>query len=181
MLKITNKFRAFPKFFLFLAFFSGFLYCYASESEYYFTDYLDRIDNIVKYRNQLPKSIYKKQRDVLINNEKNIHALDFSVKNSKQKYTDRRAYFDRGGREKLIAEWEAKLGINWPTYICNKCCRKNNRCNHSRLEAHHVIPLGYNGANKWWNIFPLTIDEHTGVNGIHSSAEAQAWFPKVKK
>jgi len=173
---------------VFLAF-SGLLNSIESAESYKFDDYLKRIEAIVNHRAQEPKSIYTKQWNLLIDyaDRKNIHQLNFDVENSKQKYDERRQDFDTGGvRAQLIAEWEQELGISWPTYKCENCCRPNghranSNCKHRRLEAHHIVPLGYNGPNKWWNIYPLTIKEHTGKNGIHSSDEAQAWFPKVSK
>lgn len=179
MRNIIHKLKILPIFFVLLVFFSSFLNCYADE--YYFSDYLDEIDKIVISRSQLPKSIYKKQRDMLINHEEDIRELNFNVRNSHNTYLERRQSFDNGGRNSLITQWQQELGISWPTYSCENCCRKNSNCNHNRLEAHHVIPLGYNGKNEWWNIFPLTQQEHTGKNGIHSSEEAKAWFPKVTK
>lgn len=174
------KLKSLPTFFVFFVFFSGFLNCYAED--YYFSDYLDRINTIIATRSQVPKSIYKNQRNILINHESDIRELNFNVKNSRATYDERRKNFDTGGkRRELIEEWERQVGISWPKYTCKNCCRKNSNCNHHFLEAHHIVPLGYNGKNKWWNIFPLTKEEHTGRAGIHSSEEGQAWFPKVKK
>jgi 5-methylcytosine-specific restriction endonuclease McrA len=154
--------------------------CYATN--YSFSDYLDTIDKIVISRTEKPKSIYKKQREILIEHEKDIRKLNFNIENSHNTYLERRKNFDHdGGREILIEEWEKELNVSWPQYTCEKCCRKKTNCGHSLFEAHHIIPLGYNGQNAWWNIFPLTVEEHTGKGGIHSSEEAKQMFKKVKK
>lgn len=143
-----------------------------------FSQYLDRIDTIVKSREERPKSIYAAQRQLLLDHEGDIRALTLKKGNA----DDDLYAFDKGGvKQQLIEEWESKTKLSWPTYECEDCCRTKKSCIYHYFEAHHVIPLGYNGANEWWNIFPLTIEQHTGSTGIHASEEAKAWFPKVKK
>ena len=97
-----------------------------------------------------------------------------------KKYHEKRESFDNGGRGVLKTQWEQQYNIDWPVYHCNDCCRGKKNCPGYNFEAHHVIPLGYNGENKWWNIFPLKQEEHTGIKGIHSSDEAKAIFTKYK-
>ena len=134
----------------------------------------------------MPKSIYQKQWGLLIEYEKDtdISALNLTRKtnNDYKLYHRNRDYFDKqGGKKLLIKNWEKEYGIEWPKYGCTECCRTAKSCHHHLLEAHHVIPLGYNGPNEWWNIFPLSMVEHTGEGGIHSSEEAKALFSKVQK
>ncbi len=156
----------------------------SSATNYTFEEYLNRIDTIVKTRLQFPKSIFKKQREELIEN-KNIKELNLKNKKGEnyKTYQKRRKKFDiDGGKASLIKEWEKNTNRGWPTYTKADQCRNSKECEGNQLEAHHVIPLGYNGLNRWWNIFPLTMDEHTGKDeGIHSSKEARFLFSKVKK
>lgn len=150
-------------------------------ASYSFEDYLSRITKIVRTRTEQPKSVYKKQSDLLIEYSGKIRELG-GRSGDGDLYRQRRTKFDQGGvKESLIRKWQSEIGLSWPTYFCSSCCRGKKKCEGHLFEAHHVIPLGYNGLNKWWNIFPLTIEDHTGKNGIHSSPEAKAWFPKVKK
>lgn len=150
-----------------------------------FEDYLTRIDKIVGKREQLPKSIYKEQKALLIDyaEKYDITALNLAreEENDIKMYNERRKAFDTGGvKKKLIAEWSKETKRDWPTYTRKDECRHTDECKGDPLEAHHVIPLGYNGPNEWWNIFPLTMDEHTGAEGIHSSLEFKDVFSKVK-
>jgi 5-methylcytosine-specific restriction endonuclease McrA len=148
-----------------------------------FSQYLDRIDQIVKTRKERPKSIYAAQRKLLLEHQGDIRALTLKKGNADDTlYNVRRNAFDGGVvKYQLIKQWEINTGVSWPKYNCKDCCRKKGSCYHRYFEAHHVIPLGYNGANEWWNIFPLTIEQHTGSTGIHASKEAKTCFPKVKK
>ncbi|MBY0293121.1 MAG: HNH endonuclease [Alphaproteobacteria bacterium] len=176
---IINKLKILPKLFVLLIFFQV-LDCHADD----FDEYLNKITTIVKNREDPPKKIYKKQREILINHKADIRELRFDVLDDHNIYVERRKSFDSGGRIKLIKKWEEELSrfrVFWPKYNCDNCCRQNGGCNHHYFEAHHVIPLGYNGENEWWNIFPLTQEEHTGEDGMHSSGEARNLFPKVKK
>lgn len=174
-------FRILQKILVLLIILSSFSECYSADG---FSNYLDKIDRIVSQRDESPKSIYKIQREILIEHE-DIKALSLDDKRTKEykQYHERRESFDNGGRRKLRKEWErqySQKGIEWPCYHCNDCCRGQNNCLGYYFEAHHVIPLGYNGENEWWNIFPLSQAEHTGINGIHSSDEAKAIFTKYK-
>lgn len=180
MFNIINRLRTIPVTLLLLAFVS--LNCHAGEDK--FSNYLDKINSIVSSRSELPKSIYKKQREELTAHKGDIRELDLKNKSGQdsQNYQKRRYGFDHEGiKERLIGEWEKEYkSVSWPRYHCDNCCRGKKSCHF--FEAHHVIPLGYNGSNEWWNIFPLTMKEHTGKGtGIHSSAEAKALFSKVKK
>lgn len=146
-----------------------------------FRAYLHSIDLIAGSGDQRPKSISEEQKRRLFAYQGEIRELG-KRKGDEEFYKKRRTDFDSGGVKKLLIEdWVKETGLPWPTYACSDCCRGKESCLSLSFEAHHVIPLGYNGPNAWWNIFPLTIEEHTGTMGIHSSAEAKALFPKVKK
>jgi hypothetical protein len=32
-------------------------------------------------------------------------------------------------------------------------------------EVHHIIPLGYDGPNEWWNFVPLLLSDHNLIHG----------------
>lgn len=176
---IYNNLRVLSTLFVLVIFPASFTQCFGIE----FSQYLDRIDKIVKTREERPKSIYAAQRALLLAHQGDIRTLTLKKGNKDDKlYHERRHAFDREGvKYKLIKEWESNTGASWPKYGCKACCRIKGSCYHHYFEAHHVIPLGYNGTNAWWNIFPLTVEQHTGSTGIHASEEAKAWFPKVKK
>lgn len=102
--------------------------------------------------------------------------LDFAT-NSKEEYLRRKNYRDvdlyinKSGikftrEQALIEEWKDNCqGMKWKENIC---------------ELHHIIPRGYGGENVWWNIFPLTFNNHRKKGqGIHSNIIYKALFPKV--
>ena len=69
----------------------------------------------------------------------------------------------------LKQEWETKYEMVWPTLTMTK------RSSTKKLffEAHHIIPINAGGVNQWWNITPLSPQNH---KLLHASMEEKACF-----
>lgn len=123
-----------------------------------FNNYLDHLSIQGEQRSSLLEDFqYSRKLNLDTNKE------DFS------RYNKRRDKFDnKGKKDRLINEWEGKTKSPWPKHD-----RRSSEISQTRgiegspYEAHHIIPLGYNGKNEWWNIHPLTARQHID---IHSSS-----------
>lgn len=74
----------------------------------------------------------------------------------RETYERRRAEFEKL-KPTLKADWIRETRNTWPEGV----------------DAHHVIPLGYNGLNRWWNIRPL---DHVAHVKAHANARARGLF-----
>ncbi len=103
---------------------------------------------------------------------------------SKTKHKRRKAHLESAHRkfkalkEVLRKEWREKTGVKWPTYNPSGCskerrgiCKKQGWFYH----MHHIFPQSHHGPHEWWNIYPLTEDQHNKVHG--SGSIATGLFP----
>jgi hypothetical protein len=68
-------------------------------------------------------------------------------------------------KHKLKQEWSRYYSFSWPV--------ENYKGGIRPFEAHHIIPINSGGLNKWWNIAPLSNENH---KELHSSTEEHACF-----
>jgi hypothetical protein len=66
-------------------------------------------------------------------------------------------------KHKLEHDWNAHHSLQWPT-------EKSRRC-----QAHHIVPICAGGLNQWWNLSPMTNENH---KKLHASTEEHACFSR---
>lgn len=62
-------------------------------------------------------------------------------------------------KHKLQLEWSAHYAKPWPIK--------------KHFHMHHIVPINAGGLNKWWNVTPLSEENH---KELHSSLEEHAAF-----
>lgn len=78
-------------------------------------------------------------------------------------------------KKKLKTEWELEYKLKWPKIFSysqmqiSKAIVSENK----DYEAHHIVPINAGGVNVWWNISPLTSENH---GYLHKSIEEKACF-----
>jgi hypothetical protein len=78
-------------------------------------------------------------------------------------------------KPKLIQEWEARTGQEWPRYEKDivdsngKVLRRKGQL----YDGHHIIEKSAGGPNEWWNLHPAAFpNEHqAGIHGVGSKAQ----------
>jgi hypothetical protein len=85
-------------------------------------------------------------------------------------------------RDHLIAEWERETGQRWPRHS-KFMLNTEGDLHHlagSRHQAHHLIPQQFGGPQQWWNLHPLSAENHQG--GVHGkSAPLTQLLKSLKK
>ena len=71
-------------------------------------------------------------------------------------------------RYQLRQEWEMNYNLEWP-----KVEVERSRMKTLLYEAHHIIPINAGGINQWWNITPLSSENH---KLLHGTLEEKACF-----
>jgi hypothetical protein len=71
-------------------------------------------------------------------------------------------------KKKLKQEWCIHYQLKWPLehYQINNKTQKD-------FQAHHIIPINAGGVNQWWNISPISDENH---KELHASIEEHACF-----
>jgi len=95
---------------------------------------------------------------------------------SREKYSENHnEFYQKGGKDKAINDWEKQSGEKWPTYtkdVPTKDGASIARYKGDKYDAHHIRALDYGGKNTAENITPLHCQKHTiGPDGIHLSKE----------
>jgi hypothetical protein len=89
-------------------------------------------------------------------------------KTSTEEHQESRREFEQE-KERLIAEWEEKNGMEWPTYeedVYNENGKLIRRKG-DRYDAHHIQPLEFGGKNNSDNITPIHAKDHYDKQGVH--------------
>lgn len=113
-------------------------------------------------------------KDIIQNSEfpetlKNIKIDPSEIKKpSLEEMRDKHIEFSKN-KEKLIKEWEAANGKEWPRYEKDVKDKNGNviRKAGDRYDAHHIHPLNWGGKNIASNITPLRADVHYDHRGVH--------------
>ena len=95
-------------------------------------------------------------------------------------------------KENLIQEWQENYNIAWPVYADQTEFFINDQYFYNQpltlYEVHHIIPLGYDVPNEWWNFAPLLLSDHNLIHGQEvrereklDSSLFCALFPKSMK
>jgi hypothetical protein len=71
-------------------------------------------------------------------------------------------------KKRLKQEWCAHYHLKWPL--------EHYQINHKTekaFQAHHIVPINAGGVNQWWNISPISDENH---KELHASIEEHACF-----
>jgi hypothetical protein len=89
-------------------------------------------------------------------------------KTSTEEHQESRREFQQE-KERLIAEWEEKNGMEWSTYeedVYNENGKLIRRKG-DRYDAHHIQPLEFGGKNESDNLTPIHAKDHYDKQGVH--------------
>jgi len=135
-----------------------------------FAEYLDEIEVISKRT----ISVSQRQKLIAFYNSGQVLALN------NHQLTQRHGQFTQTLKTSLRTKWKEKNpGKKWLRYKKTVNCSVNGEtiCRHKKwpYDMHHIIPQSHNGPHKWWNVFPLTLNQHNEVHNVGS--ECSTLFP----
>jgi hypothetical protein len=102
-----------------------------------------------------------------IDNTQKYLVTDFYLHNKNRRPSSSRRHKTRAQfnsrKHKLKQEWSAHYSLQWPT--------EGSR----PQQVHHIVPIYAGGVNQWWNLSPMTDENH---KKLHASTEERACFSR---
>lgn len=134
-----------------------------------FDDYLNDIEETSR------RTISQAQEDKLQDFYVNGDVRQLNQRQLNQRHQAFTAYM----KKTLRKEWKENTGLSWPTYQKTVLCKVDGQkvCRQKKwyYDMHHVIPQSHNGPHKWWNVFPLTMNQHNSIHKV--GTECSILFP----
>jgi hypothetical protein len=79
-------------------------------------------------------------------------------------------------KKKIKQEWCAHYSLEWPMESYQTAVNNGSESaavKAQAFQAHHIVPINSGGINQWWNISPISDENH---KKLHASLEEHACF-----